>query len=271
MLLGIDVSRWHLDSAAPTAAPSLPRRVANSDDGIATLIPALTALAPTLLVLEATGTSPHPLLAALLLAEAPVSVVNPAQIAAFRQSRLGRHTTDRADALLLARCAALHQAELRLARPDVPDLARLRHLVGYRDDLVADAPRLRNRLEAAGWAAAREVVTWLEAELAQVVARRQAVERASAALLATRPETAVLPAQVGVGTLVAAAVLASLPAGVLGHPQAAAASAGLHPRQEQSGQRRPSHLSKQGCPALRRYLSLAALAAVQHDPELAGW
>jgi transposase len=271
MLLGIDVSRWHLDSAAPIAAPSLPRRVANSDDGIATLIPALTALAPTLLVLEATGTSPHPLLAALLLAEAPVSVVNPAQIAAFRQSRLGRHTTDRADALLLARCAALHQAELRLARPDVPDLARLRHLVGYRDDLVADATRLRNRLEAAGWAAAREVVTWLEAELAQVVARRQAVERASAALLATRPETAVLPAQVGVGTLVAAAVLASLPAGVLGHPQAAAASAGLHPRQEQSGQRRPSHLSKQGCPALRRYLSLAALAAVQHDPELAGW
>jgi transposase len=190
-------------------------------------------------VLEATGTYRHPLLVALLLAELPVSVVNPAQIAAFRQSRLGRQKTDRADATLLARLGELHHGEPRRATPEEPDLARLRHLVGYRDDLVAEATRLRNRLEAVGGVAAHEVVAWLEADLAALAARLAQVEAAIAALQAAWPETAVLTSQVGVGTLVAAAVLAYLPAGVLGQPKAAAAYAGLHPQQEQSGQRAP--------------------------------
>jgi transposase len=57
----------------------------------------------------------------------------------------------------------------------------------------------------------------------------------------------------------------------LGNPKAAAAYAGLHPRQEQSGQRDRSRLSKQGCPPLRRYLYLAAMAAIRCDPEIAAW
>jgi len=71
--------------------------------------------------------------------------------------------------------------------------------------------------------------------------------------------------------MTAAAVLAYLPAGVHGHAKAAAAYAGVHPRQEQSGQRERSRLSKQGCPALRRYLYLAAMSAIRFDPELAAW
>ncbi len=92
-----------------------------------------------------------------------------------------------------------------------------------------------------------------------------------AAIAQATTETAMLTAQVGVGLLTAAAVLAYLPTGVLGNPKAAAAYAGLHPRQEQSGQRARSALSKQGCPALRRYLYLAAMSAIRFDPELAAW
>ena len=50
-----------------------------------------------------------------------------------------------------------------------------------------------------------------------------------------------------------------------------AASAGLHPRQDQAGQRDRNRLSKQGCPALRRARSLAALTAVRGDPAMARW
>ncbi len=271
MYIGIDVGAKHLDAATTAAAPPLPRRVPNTDAGIARLVAPLTALAPELIVLEATGNYHRPLLAALLVAALPVHVANPAQIAAFRQSRLGRHKSDRQDAKLLARFAELHHAELRRATPDEPALARLRQLVGYRDDLVAQTTAARNRRHAAIWAAASEVVAWLEADLAQLKARRKAVEGEIAALLATRPETAVLTSQLGVGLGVAAAVLAYLPPSVLGQPKAAAAYAGLHPRHEQSGQRDRSHLSKQGCPALRRYLWLAALAAIRHDPEIAAW
>ena len=271
MFLGIDVGAKHLDAAATPAVASLPVRVPNTADGIATLVAMLTGLTPQLIVLEATGSYHQPLLAALLLAALPVAVVNPAQIAAFRTTRLGRHKTDRADAQLLARFADMHQEDLRRATPDEPDLARLRHLVGYRDDLVAQRTAMRNRLHAARWSGASAVVTWLEADLAGMETRLREVEQAIAAVLATRPETTVLTTQVGVGLLTAAAVLAYLPAGVLGNPKAAAAYAGLHPRHEQSGQRDRSRLSKQGCPALRRYLYLAALSAIRFDPDIATW
>ena len=271
MFIGIDVGSQSLEVAATTGPSALPRRVPNTEAGIGRLVAALTPLAPTLVVLEATGNYHRPLLAALLGAALPVAVVNPAQVAAFRQTRLGRHKTDRADAKLLARFAELHHDELRQATPDEPDLARLRALVGYRDDLVARRTRLRNQHHAAQWAGEPSVMAWLEADLAELTARLREVERAIAALLATRPETAVLTAQTGVSVLVAAAVLAYLPAGVLGDAKKAAAYAGVHPRQEQSGQRERSHLSKQGCPPLRRYLYLAALAAIRWDPEITAW
>lgn len=271
MFIGIDVGLKHLDVAASVSGTALPRRVPNTAESIASLIPVLDTLTPTLIVLEATGTYHQPLLAALLAAEVPVAVINPAQSAAFRQRQLGRHKTDRADAKLLARFAELHHAELRRAQPQEPDLALLRQLVGYRDDLVAQQTATRNRQHAATWDGSTAVLAWLADDRAQLAARLKQVEREIAAVLATIPDSAVLTAQVGVGMLTAAAVLAYLPAGVHGHAKAAAAYAGVHPRQEQSGQRSRSRLSKQGCPAVRRYLYLAAQCAVRCDPVMRGW
>jgi transposase len=271
MFLGIDVGLKHLDLAATPPAPGLPRRVPNTPEGIATLVAALAPLDLDLIVLEATGSYHQPLLAALLLAEAPVSVINPAQSAAFRKQHLSRNKTDRGDAQLLARFADLHHAELRRAEPQEPDLARLRQLVGYRDDLVAQQTATRNRQHAAEWSGAETVVVWLEADLTQLAARLAQVADEIATVLKAIPDSDVLTAQVGVGLLTAAAVLAYLPAGVHGNAKAAAAYAGVHPRQEQSGQRDRSRLSKQGCPALRRYLYLAAMSAVRFDPVLKAW
>jgi transposase len=271
MFIGIDVgSRW-LDLAATAAASSLPRRVPNTPEGIALLLPVVRALAPTLLTLEATGRYHQPLLAALLLAEMPVAVINPAQSAAFRKQQLGRNKTDRADAKLLARYGERHHTELRRAEPQEPDLARLRQLVGYRDDLVGQATATRNRHHAAEWAGDSEILAWLDDDLAQLRARMKQVEAQIAAVLQTIPEADVLTAQTGVGLLTAAAVLAYLPAGVHGNAKAAAAYAGVHPRQAQSGQRASSRLSKQGCPAVRRYLYLAAQCAVRRDPAMHAW
>jgi len=271
MFIGIDVGCTHLDLAASAAAPALPRRVPNTAEGIARLISAVTRLSPTLIVLEATGVYHQPLVATLLAAELPVAVINPAQSAAFRKQHLGRNKTDRADAKLLARFGELHQADLRRAEPQAPDVARLRHLVGYRDDLVAQQTAARNRQHAASWTDSPLVVAWLADDLAQLAARLTQVEREIATVLATIPDSAVLTAQIGVGTMTAAAVLAYLPAGVLGNPKAAAAYAGVHPRQEQSGHRDRSRLSKQGCPAIRRYLYLAAMSAIRFDPEIGAW
>jgi transposase len=271
MFIGIDVGLKHLDLAISVTEVPLPRRVPNTPEGIAHLVPTLTRLAPELIVLEATGTYHQPLLAALLTAELAVAVINPAQSAAFRQRQLGRNKTDRADAKLLARFGELHHAELRRAEPQEPALARLRQLVGYRDDLVAQQTATRNRQHAAQWTGDPTIREWLAEDLVQLKARLKHVEAEIAAVLAQIPDAEVLTVQRGVGPMTAAAVLAYLPAGVHGNAKAAAAYAGVHPRQDQSGQRSRSHLSKQGCPALRRYRSLAAMGAIRFDPEMRGW
>jgi transposase len=268
VVVGIDVGKSFLDCAASVRAPALPRRVPNTADGIARLVAALGALAPELVVCEATGAYHRPLLEALLAAGLPTAVANPAQVAAFRQARLGREKTDRADAALLARFAAVHGAARRRAAPADPVQARLRELVAYRDGQVAERTRPRNRLHANGFAGDPWVRERLDADLAEVEARLAAVEAQTDALLAEVPEAAVLLAMPGVGPRVAAAVLAYVPAAIWGDAKKAAAYAGVHPRREQSGQRDRSRLSKQGHAGLRRYLYMAALVALRHDPDL---
>ena len=269
--VGIDIGRSFLDAAADGDTPALPRRVPNAADGVARLVAALAGLGPALVVLEATGAYHRPLLAALVAAGVPTALANPAQVAAFRQARLGREKTDRADARLLARFARAHGEELRRATAADPLQARLRELVAYRDGQVAERTRLRNRLHANAFGGDAWVAARLAADLAEVEARLAAVEAEIGRALDGLPEAAVLLAVPGVGPRVAAAVLGYLPPGCWGDAKAAAAYAGVHPRREQSGQRDRSRLSKQGHAGLRRYLWVAATVAVRHDPELAAF
>ena len=269
--VGIDVGKAFLDCAATDPAPALPRRVPNTAPGIARLTAALAALAPTVVVMEATGTYHRPLLAALIAAGVPSVAVNPAQVAAFRQARFGREKTDAADAKLLARFARVHDDDLRRAEPADPVQARLRDLVAYRDGQVAERTRLKNRLHANGFGGDPWVAARLAADLGEVEARLADVEAETDRLLAELPEAAVLLAMPGVGRRVAAAVLAYLPRAIWGDPKAAAAYAGVHPRRDQSGQRDRSRLSKQGHAGLRRYLYVAATVAARYDGDLAAF
>lgn len=267
VLVGIDVGKTWLDVAWLTAETSQTTRVANTPEGITELVTTLVP-PPTLIVLEATGAYHRPLLAALLTAKLPVAVINPAQLKAFRQTRLGRQKTDRADAQLLARFAQVYGAEVPRATPTSEQEAALRALVTYREGLVTDQTRTRNRQHAAQWVGDAPVQTWLAQDLAQIEARLAAVEAAIAALAGTIPEVAVVQAVPGVGPIVGACVLAMLPRAVWGNAKAAAAYAGVDPRQEQSGDRARTHLSKRGSPVVRRLLYMAAIVAIQHDPTL---
>jgi len=73
--VGIDVAKAQLDIAV---RPSGEQWVApHTETGIATLVGRLVGLAPTLVVLEATGGREVGLVAALVAAGVPVAVVNP--------------------------------------------------------------------------------------------------------------------------------------------------------------------------------------------------
>jgi transposase len=267
-VVGIDVGKDSLDLAILDGSHVRTLRVANTPAGIAAAVTALAAAAPLRrVVLEATGAYHMPLLAALLAAHLPTSLVNPAQVAAFRRTLLVRNKTDRQDAILLARFAQTAAEQLRLTQPSAPLVGELRALVGYREQLVRERTRLLGQQEAANWQGNTQVQQWLAADLAQVEARLGQVEQHLTRLLADLPEAQVMLAMTGVGLRVAAAVLAYLPVGVWGDAKAAAC-AGVHPRQVQSGRTSHSRLSKTGSHQVRRSLDMAALVAIRHDARM---
>jgi transposase len=146
--VGIDVAKGWLDVAArPGAAPW---RVDNDPAGVATLVAQLDALAPALVVLEASGGYERPVVAALAAGGLPVAVVNPRQARDFARATGRLAKTDALDAQALARFAEAVRPPVRAqpaagAQTLTALLVRRRQLVGMR---VAEQNRLQTALPA---------------------------------------------------------------------------------------------------------------------------
>jgi transposase len=98
--VGIDVSKAELAIAVHPSGEAWTS--ATTPAAVDARVPRLGALAPTVVVMEATGGSELPLVAACAVAQVPVAVVNPRQVRAFAQA-LGRTAkTDAIDATVLA-------------------------------------------------------------------------------------------------------------------------------------------------------------------------
>src|SRR4051812_49739923 len=97
----IDVSKRRLDAHTRPSGESF--APAYDDEGVAGLVERLAALAPALVVLEATGGLEGRLAAALAAAGLPVAVVNPPQVRAFARATGRLAKTDPLDAQAIAR------------------------------------------------------------------------------------------------------------------------------------------------------------------------
>lgn len=272
--LGVDVSKATLDWAQVETADGdvlAEGSVPNTGSGIATLMTLLPVDGLALIVVEATGAYHRPLLAALVAAERPVTLVNPLQIVGFRKVRLGRVKTDRQDARLLARFGATYAADLQCYTPPSAEQAQLRAWMRYRATLIRQQNRLVGQCEANGWAGDAQVQQWLDADRAGVKAKLVQVDAAIEALLARIPEAAVVVAIKGVGPKLTAAVLGTLPVAVWGDAKKASAFLGVVPRVEQSGKRSHSRISKAGPGDVRRILWMAARSAINDDPAIRAW
>jgi transposase len=205
--VGIDVAKARLDVAVRPRGDQW--QVPNDEAGVADLVARLQPLAPTLVVLEATGGLET--LAAAGLAEAglPVAVVNPRQVRDFARAVGQLAKTDALDAQALARFAEA----VRPAPRPVPDAqARaLAALLARRRQVVAMLTAERQRLGAAappGRARIRAHLAWLEQELAGLDGDLGRAVRASAVW---RERDDLLRSVPGVGPVVATTLLAELP------------------------------------------------------------
>jgi transposase len=263
IFVGIDVSKATLDVHCRPAGSAF--QCPNDPDGIASLVGRLAALAPTLVVLEATGGFEIPAVAALAAAGLAVAVVNPRQARDFAKATGKLAKSDTIDAAVLAHFGEALRPEPRpLPAPEVAALeallARRRQLLGM---LTMETNRLGGCRDGAVRADIEANVAWLGERLA---ALEKALAEAIKASCVWREKEELLRSIPGVGPVASRTLLAGMPelGGISG--KQAAALAGLAPYDDDSGKRRGQRRVRGGRSEVRSVLYMAALAAGRCNP-----
>jgi transposase len=269
--LGIDISKRKFDACLVRDGGKLRHRVfPNTPAGFSQLSAWLAKhhVEHAHACLEATGAYGEALATYLHEAGHTVSVVNPARIKAYAQSRLSRAKTDKADATLIAQFCA----ERRPPRwsPLPPEVRELQALARRLDSLLEMRGMEANRLDVAGTQAVKESLSEHLAFLDREIARAQGLIRSHIdshpGLRAQRELLVSIP---GVGEATAAKLLAEImDVKLYEGARQLAAFAGLAPRLHESGSsvRRKARLSKAGAPRLRKALYFPAVVAIRHNP-----
>lgn len=259
--IGIDVAKDQLDLAVHGGKHW---RARNDEAGVETVVTDVVALAPILVVLEATGGYERAVTAALAAKDLAVAVVNPRQVRDFAKATGVLAKTDELDARVLAHFAAT-------VRPTPRTLAdaqaqELKELVTRRRQVVSMLTAEKNRLPRTTKAVRERIKThivFLETELEEqnrdvdTLLRDSPLWRAREDLLRSVP---------GVGPVTSATLVAALPElGRLSRKEIAAL-VGVAPLNRDSGQQRGHRIVWGGRAEVRAVLYMAALVATQHNP-----
>lgn len=256
---GIDVSKDKLDFAIHDSDIHL--TVSNDRRGIQKLIRECTLRNITLVALEATGKFHRPAHEMLHEADIPVAVINPYRSRQFADSIGQLAKTDKIDARVLARFAAvLHPT------PTEPTSSRnkaLRELQTARRQLVDEIGDLKRRLKTAEHPLA---IKQLKARLKMAETHKAKLEDEMHELIQSADELKskfrVLTSIPNIEATTAALMLADL--GELGRVNCRqiAALAGVAPMNWDSGARQGNRSIRGGRPHVRKALYMCAVSAI---------
>lgn len=269
VFVGIDVGKEALVVAARTPAGPLGElalTVANSDTGLAGLVPQLAAAKPTLVVLEATGGYERLAAATLTLAGLPVVVVNPRQVRDFGKALGVLAKTDALDAAVLAQFAERIRPALR-ERP-AGETALLSEQVLRRRQVVDMITAETNRRALLGPAVRERVdahIGWLKRELDDI---EHDLQRLIEATPAWRARDELLQSTPGVGPRVSHSLMALLPELGRLSRQRVASLVGVAPFADDSGRHAGVRHIKGGRASVRAALYMAVLTGIRHNPIL---
>lgn len=260
--VGIDVSKDSLDIAI---RPDEERwQIPNREQAFFELISRLQALAPTLVIVEATGGLERAVVAALAEDGLPVALINPRQAREFAKATGRLAKTDKIDADALAFFGEAIRPEVR----PLPDAAVqvLSALTARRQQLVKMLTAERNRLHTAlapARPSLREHICWLEKERDRVEAELQRhIDRD----LSLHNKFTLLCSMKGVGAATGYVLLSDLPElGSLNRKEIAAL-VGVAPFNRDSGRWRGERTTWGGRASVRAALYMASLVASRHNP-----
>lgn len=263
--VGIDVGKDWLDAHVLPAGAR--QRVVNSRDGIRRLKRWLADWPEAPVVIEATGKWHRALHRSLHAGGRRVAIVDPFRVRMFAKAHGILAKTDRLDARVLAMFAAMMAPEARPPRPVA--LAAVQELVRARGQAVAQRTALHNQR---GTAETRFLQRQLERRLAhletEIVELEAEIGRRIAAEPALAQRQRILCSIPGIGTVVAAILIADLPELGTASAKQIAPLAGLAPLADDSGQRQGRRRIRGGRQGVRNGAYLAALAAVRANPQL---
>lgn len=262
--IGVDISKDHLDACRWPGGETC--RVANDAAGHRQLLRWIGAEVACV-AFEATGAYHGAFERALHRVDVACSKLNPARVRRFAQA-IGTHAkTDRIDAQLIARMAAM--LESRPQAPTPPILAELHELQLARSALLRERTAPQNR-------ASRLTLALLKRQQArrrrQIEGALEEIDAAIAALVASDEGLArkaeILCSIPGISRVTAAALLAEMPE--LGTLEAATAASltGLAPVTRESGKWTGQARIGGGRGDLRQALYMPALSATRFNPDL---
>ncbi|OFZ96672.1 MAG: IS110 family transposase [Betaproteobacteria bacterium RBG_19FT_COMBO_58_11] len=259
--IGIDVSKARLDVCVHSSGELSSAR--NDANGIEELVRILTSIAPSLVVLEATGGYETAFATAAYAAGLPVVVANPRQIRDFAKATGMLAKTDALDAKVIARFAAQIKPDVRPMKDE--ETEALASMVSRRRQLVLMRTQEKNRLAGANprqKVDIKEHVSWLDERIRRLETDMTAALRKSKAWKVQEDMLKTVP---GIGCVTSATLLAALPE--LGQLNRAkiAALVGVAPFNRDSGQHRGRRMIWGGRADVRSVLYMATLTAIRFN------
>jgi transposase len=261
---GIDISKDSLDLCIEPDNEVL--HVAYDDKGIAQVVKRLTQVAPTLIVMEATGGLEMRLASELAAKGLPVAVINPRQARDFAKATGQLAKTDLVDAAVLAAFARAIRPAVRPIK-DV-DTRELDDLVTRRRQLIDMRVQETLRLGTASKVQRKSLaghIAWLDKRIVKLDDDLSKRLRASDAW---RTKDDLLQGIPGVGAVTTLTLLAKCPElGALNRRQIAAL-VGVAPRANDSGKHRGKRFVWGGRADVRAVLYMATISAIRCNNDI---
>lgn len=260
--VGIDVSKERLDIGVGANGEFW--QVANDEVGIQETVRRLSALQPTLVVIESTGGLELPLMSELCAGRLPVALVNPGRVREFAKALGLLAKTDKLDAHLLARFGEA----AKLSPTLLPDEAvqKLSALMGRRRQLLGMLVMEKNHLLSTRLSlrhGVQEHVDWLQQEIDQLT---EQIQKELQDTPGFRDKDRILRSAKGVGPITSLMLLSDLPE--LGRLDRKKISAlvGVAPFNDDSGRHRGTRRIKGGRTSVRQALYMATIVAARFNP-----
>jgi transposase len=265
LFVGIDVAKDKLDLARSDSGELLTFN--NDPQGIARIIESFKSIGPTCIVIESTGGLERALLDALLDADFPVALVNPARVRHFAIGIGILAKTDPIDASVLMQFARL--AEPRLSQKRSANQAELDALVTCRRQLTrARADQVNCRLTTSS----RSALASIDAIVKALDKQIDSLDRKIRQLIDSDDDfkhlDRLLRSVPGVGPVLSATLVAELRELGTTDRQHIGALVGVAPFNHDSGRFRGQRTIRGGRISVRCVLYMAALAAIRVNPVL---